>query len=112
MSQFDFCVGFNCNKYQSDKKTESDITPRKAFEQFNKTKIAKKHPSNNVSHEMTDSRENKRKVSIRQSMEDRSHKPYNNIKLDMSQMSEVKQMDVFDEQQDIKNLLLSMKARK
>ena len=57
-----------------------------AFEQFNKVKSVKKHSSNNVSHEMTDSRENKRKVSIRQSMEERSNK-YHNAKLDMSNMS-------------------------
>jgi hypothetical protein len=57
-----------------------------AFEQFNKVKNVKKHPSNNVSHEMTDSRENKRKVSIRQSMEERSNK-YHNAKLDISNMS-------------------------
>lgn len=61
---------------------------------------------------MTDSRENKRKVSIRHSMEEKANKNNVNAKFDISNMSEVKQFDAFDEQQDIKNILLSMRQRK
>ena len=56
MSQFDICSGFNCNKNKSEKTVESQMTPRVAFEQFSKHRSNKKHPSNNVSNELTESR--------------------------------------------------------
>ena len=55
MSKFDFC-GLNCNQHKSEKRVESQITPRDAFEQFSKHRFNKKHPSNNVSNELTESR--------------------------------------------------------
>lgn len=44
------------------------MTPRMVLEQFTKNKTAKRNISSNATHEMTESRENRRKVSIRQSM--------------------------------------------
>lgn len=45
-------------------------------------------------------------------MEEKANKNNVNAKFDISNMSEVKQFDAFDEQQDIKNILLSMRQRK
>lgn len=45
-------------------------------------------------------------------MEDRSTNRHNNPKLDLLNMSEVKRVDSFDEQQDLKNLLVSLNRRR
>lgn len=65
------------------------MTAKLAYEQFAKKKSVKKHPSNNATHEMSESRDLKRKVSIRQSMEEKGSGKDKNGRLDVSRLSEI-----------------------
>lgn len=110
MSQFNLCSGPSCNNKKPSDMAESHITPRRAYEQFSSQRPNRKQSSNNASNELTESRENKRKVSIRQSMEEK-----NSAKMRPevygSRMSELKKCELDDDDQDLRHLLKSLKSR-
>ena len=58
---------------------------------------------------MSESRDFKRKVSIRQSMEEKGNGKDKNSRLDLSRLSEIQQPGAVEDDQEIRNLLRSMR---